>query len=86
MNVRDTEAVIDNLIEELRGFEEKDDKVEYKVVSKQKKIFKRTKDVRIFINTIRNAVNMLKNYGLAVQYSQFDKGDLIEITVRIPKM
>lgn len=86
MNVRDTEAVIDNLIEELRGFEEKDDKIEYKVVSKQKKIFKRTKDVRIFINTIRNAVNMLKNYGLAVQYSQFDKGDLIEITVRIPKM
>lgn len=86
MNVRDTEAVIDNLIEELRGFEEKDDKVEYKVVSKQKMIFKRTKDVRIFINTIRNAVNMLKNYGLAVQYSQFDKGDLIEITVRIPKM
>ncbi len=85
MNVRDTEAVINSLIESLQKLEEKNDKVESNSGKTQRKIFRRTKDARIFINTIRNAVNMLKTYGLAVQYSQMDKGDLIEITVKIPK-
>ncbi len=51
----------------------------------QNKIFKRTKDIRIFINTIKNAVNLLKTYGMAVQYYQNDKGDNIEIVITIPK-
>jgi len=85
MNVRDTEEVINSLIESLQKLEEKNDKVESNSGKTQRKIFRRTKDARIFINTIRNAVNMLKTYGLAVQYSQMDKGDLIEITVKIPK-
>jgi hypothetical protein len=39
----------------------------------------------VFINTIRNAVTMMKEYGLSVDYTQIDKGNNIEITVTISK-
>lgn len=87
MNVRDTEAVIDGFLEDLQDEKEKATRVkENQIKRRQKKIFKRTKDIRIFINTIRNAVNLLKGYGMEVQYSQLDKEDLVEITVTIPKV
>ena len=81
LNVRDTEIIIDRYI----------DKIQSKLITKGKKagkpgrVFQRTKDLRVFINTIRNAVTMMKDYGLAVQYTQADKGDNIEIIVTIPK-
>jgi ParB family chromosome partitioning protein len=86
LNVRDTEQIIDNFIQSLHNEQEEVyQQNRDKRKSRQNKIFKRTKDLRIFINTIKNAVNMLKSYGLAVQYSQIDKDDMIEITVTIPK-
>jgi ParB family chromosome partitioning protein len=86
LNVRDTEEVIDIFIQ---AANEKQIKTKLEMEKadkrKQKKVFKRTKDTRVFINTIKNAVNLLKNYGLTVEYYQFDKGDNIEIIVTIPK-
>jgi ParB family chromosome partitioning protein len=86
LNVRDTEEVIDIFIQ---AANEKQIKTKLEMEKadkrKQKKVFKRTKDIRVFINTIKNAVNLLKNYGLTVEYYQFDKGDNIEIIVTIPK-
>ncbi|NLB42013.1 MAG: nucleoid occlusion protein [Clostridiales bacterium] len=86
LNVRDTEGVVDYFLQkETEKQNKKCNKMEVDSKKTQKKIFKRTKDIRIFINTIKNAVNLLKNYGMAVQYYQYDKGDKIEIVVTIPK-
>jgi ParB family chromosome partitioning protein len=43
------------------------------------------KDVRIFINTIKKAVSMIKEYGLNPQMTQIDNEDSVEIIVKIPK-
>lgn len=87
MNVRDAEAAIDNLIRQIQVNErERNSGSNHKNNPGQKKIFGRSNDIRLFINTVKNAVKMLKSYGLAVQYSQMDKGDRIEIIVSIPKM
>ena len=87
MNVRDTEEVIEQIIKSLHRERENESHAGDEQIRKaQKKIFRRTKDIRLFINTLRNAVNLLKSYGLAVQYTQLDKGDAIEVVVTIPKM
>jgi len=80
LNVRETEALIEKYIDKIQ--ERKAGKLPK---SKQKILFKRSKDVRVFINTIHNAVKMMKDYGVTAGYSQVDKGDRIEITVTIPK-
>ncbi len=81
LNVRDTEMIIDRYIEKI----ESKQKTRQGKQKKGKRLFKRTRDMRIFINTISNAVNMMKEYGIAVHYSQVDKGNNIEITINIPK-
>lgn len=80
LNVRETETLIERYIDKIQ--ERKAGKLPK---SKQKILFKRSKDVRVFINTIHNAVKMMKDYGVTAGYSQVDKGDRIEITVTIPK-
>lgn len=82
LNVKDTEAMVDKWIQ---GIERNNSTQEEKTAHHQKRLFKRTKDVRVFVNTIRQAVAMMKDYGLSAEYKQVDKGDSIEITVTIPK-
>ncbi|MHB8945834.1 MAG: ParB/RepB/Spo0J family partition protein [Bacillota bacterium] len=43
------------------------------------------KDVRIFLNTFRQAVKMLRDAGVKAQMHEVDRGDFIEVTVRIPR-
>ena len=85
LNVRDTEAVIEHYMIRIEEDKKKTKLFDAGETNRQNKIFKKTKDIRIFINTIKNAVNLLKNYGMSVQYSQIDKGNMIEIVITIPK-
>jgi ParB family chromosome partitioning protein len=97
LNVRDTEAVIDNLIERIRdGFLNSDGTLiktdegdryfeKGRKKKRQRRIFTRTKDYRIFINTINHAINILKKYGLEVHYEQIDKDEFIEFKIAIQK-
>ena len=43
------------------------------------------KDIRLFMNTIDKAVKTMSDAGLAVQSSQEDQGEFIQLTIRIPK-
>ena len=43
------------------------------------------KDIRIFVNTIREAVNMMKEAGIKARAAQFDRDEYIEFVIRIPK-
>ena len=97
LNVRDTEAVIDNLIERIRaGFLNSDGTLiktdegdryfeKGRKKKRQRRIFTRTKDYRIFINTINHAINIPKKYGLEVHYEQIDKDEFIEFKIAIQK-
>ena len=51
----------------------------------RKRLLKQCGDMRVFINTIRDAVQMMKKYGLSPEMTEKDLGDNIEIRVRIPK-
>ncbi len=88
LNVKDTEEIVEKLIQEIQDEQEKhrEKGSKLKIKHKQKKKFKRTRDMRIFVNTIHRAVDLLKSYGLEVQYMQSDKEEKIEITIIIPKV
>lgn len=43
------------------------------------------KDLRIFVNTIRESVDMLKESGVSAKAAQFDRGEYLEFIIRIPK-
>ena len=43
------------------------------------------KDVRIFMNTLRHAVDTMKKSGIAAQSRQNETEEYIEYMVRIPK-
>ncbi len=81
LNVRDTEKLIDRTIEKIRDHQ-RDNMIQSR---KNRKSFSGKKDLRIFTNTIHNAIRLMEKYGLSVQYHQIEKEDCIEITVSIPK-
>ncbi len=43
------------------------------------------KDLRIFLNAFRQAVGTLVGAGVAATISEYDRGDFLEVSVRIPK-
>ena len=49
------------------------------------KVKKIIKDLRIFVNTIKESVEMLKEAGVSAKAAQFDRGDYLEFIIRIPK-
>ncbi len=40
---------------------------------------------KIYLNTLKNAYNAIRDTGLKAEYIQADKGDHIEVVVKIPK-
>lgn len=55
------------------------------VSNAQTKMTKAIKDIRIFINTIRQAVDMMKREGIDAKAAKVDRGEYVEFIVRIPK-
>lgn len=74
LNVIKTEELIDRVLVNTKQAPE--DK------SKNIRIFK---DVRIFTNTIKQAVDMMKKSGIAAKASKTETDDFIEYTIKIPK-
>jgi len=79
LNVKKTEDLVERVIEKLsknEDLEEKDD---------IKKVHKAIKDIRIFVNTIRQAIEAMKKSGVNAKAAQLDRGEYVEFIVRIPK-
>lgn len=75
-NVKDTELFIERTMERIqRGSKEPG----------KRKVVGGYRDLRIFVNTIKNAVVMMKDYGITPLVTEVDTGDTLEITVTIPK-
>lgn len=48
-------------------------------------VTKSIKDIRIFVNTIRQAIDTMKKSGVNARAAQIDRGEYLEFIVRIPK-
>lgn len=75
LNVAKSEELIEAMLEKIQGISKE----------KQKKNIRVFKDIRIFVNTIRQAVDMMKQSGIAAQSNKREFEDYIEYTIKIPK-
>ena len=76
LNVKKTEKLIADILEDLKNPKDSDDK---------KQNVKGIMGMRIYLNTIKQAYEAITNTGLEAKYKEVDKGDHIEVVVRIPK-
>ena len=77
MNVKKTEELVDRAIERYTR--------EAKEGGSERKFTRAIKDIRIFVNTIKQAIDLMKKSGVNVKAAQFDRGEYVEFVVRIPK-
>ncbi|NSW92040.1 MAG: nucleoid occlusion protein [Firmicutes bacterium] len=77
LNVKKTEDLVERVIERYSR------KISLKET--EKKISRTVKDIRIFVNTIKQAVDIMKKSGVNAKAAQFDRGDYFEFVVRVPK-
>jgi ParB family chromosome partitioning protein len=77
LNVKRTEELVEKTIE--RYSSEPTRKVP------ERKLTKTIKDVRIFVNTIKQAIEIMKRSGVNAKAAQLDRGEYVEFIVRIPK-
>ncbi|ABR50860.1 parB-like partition protein [Alkaliphilus metalliredigens QYMF] len=76
-NVKKTEELIKEMLEDISSQKEEAQKVTKKI----KSFF----NYRIYINTIKQAYDAIKEREESAEFSQVDKGDYIEVVVKIPK-
>lgn len=77
LNVKRTEDLVERAIDRLTK-QENDNK-------SKGKFTKAIKDIRIFVNTIKQAIELMKKSGVDAKAAQFDRGTYVEFIVRIPK-
>lgn len=77
LNVKKTEELVKEMLDNISGVEQGKPKEKTNI-----KIFR---DIRIFVNTIKQTVEMMKKSGVDAQTTKFDKGDYIEYVIKIPK-
>jgi len=78
LNVRETEELIEEFLEDIaKQIQEKN--------KPKRSVVKVIRDVRIFINTINNVVGEMKKTGLKIKVKQEQDEEYIHINLRIPK-
>lgn len=75
LNVKKTESLIAGILNDLTAPKEEE--------SQQK--IKSMINIRIYLNTIKKAFSAIKDTGIDAEYKEVDKGDYVEVMVRIPK-
>ncbi|HHX17603.1 MAG TPA: nucleoid occlusion protein [Clostridium sp.] len=77
LNVKKTEDLIEKAIEKYtKRQNEKKNKPQ---------LTRAIKDIRIFVNTIKQAIELMKKSGVEAKAAQFDRGTYYEFIVRVPK-
>ncbi len=77
LTVKRTEKLVENVLNEMT----KDEKTENEISQNIKSLI----NLRIYLNTIKNAYNEIKKSGLEATYDEKDMGDFVEVVVNIPK-
>lgn len=73
LTVKATEKLIESILLENDTEPEKKQNVKYNI------------NYKIYVNTIKQAYDAILNTGAKVKYTEKDKGDYVEVTLRIPK-
>lgn len=79
LNVKKTEELVERAIEKYSRQEKDTEK------TSEKKFTRAIKDIRIFVNTIRQAIDLMKKSGVNAKAAQLDRGEYVEFIIRIPK-
>lgn len=79
LNVKKTEELVERAIEKYTKQEKEKEK------APERKFTRAIKDIRIFVNTIRQAIDLMKKSGVNAKAAQLDRGDYVEFIIRIPK-
>lgn len=77
MNVKKTEELVERAIEKYTRQD--------KETVPERKFTRAIKDIRIFVNTIRQAIDLMKKSGVNAKAAQIDRGTYVEFIIRIPK-
>ncbi|WP_024832687.1 nucleoid occlusion protein [Ruminiclostridium josui] len=77
LNVKKTEELVERAIDKYSK--------NLKQRTMEKKTTKAIKDVRIFVNTIKQAIDIMRQSGVKAKAAQIDRGEYIEFVVRVPK-
>lgn len=77
MNVNEAEKLIQGMIDKITKVEEEK--------KENKKMMRFYKDIRIFANTIKQAVDLMKKSGVPAEYMQKDNDGYMEFSIKIPK-
>jgi ParB family chromosome partitioning protein len=77
LNVKKTEELVERAIDRYTK--------KLTVDRSEKRFTKAIKDIRIFVNTVRQAVDIMKKSGVNAKAVQIDRGEYVEFVVRIPK-
>ena len=75
LTVKKTEKLV---IDILYNIESKEDK-------EKKQNIKCSMSIRIYLNTLKQAYDAILNTGIEAKYNEIDKGDYMEVVVKIPK-
>lgn len=75
LNVKKTEKLIEDILDDLTKEEEKETKQNIRSLI----------NFRIYLNTIKNAYTAIKDSGVEAKYIEKDMGDYVEVVVKIPK-
>ncbi|MGL5316017.1 MAG: nucleoid occlusion protein [Peptostreptococcaceae bacterium] len=75
LTVKKTEKLIKDILEELEAPQEPD----------KKGNIKGTMGIRIYLNTMKQAFDAIIGTGIEAKYNEVDKGDYMEVVVKIPK-
>lgn len=75
LNVKRTEKLIQDIIEDLEAPKEEDKKLHVKG----------SMGIRIYLNTMKQAFDAILGTGIEAKYNEIDKGDYMEVVVKIPK-
>ncbi len=76
-NVKETEKIVQDMINKITMEEDKKEE--------KKKMMRFYKDIRIFVNTIKQAITIMKSSGVDAEYTELNGDDYIEFKIRIPK-
>ncbi|MGL4912594.1 MAG: nucleoid occlusion protein [Romboutsia sp.] len=75
LTVKKTEKLIKDILEEIQDIEEPE----------KKQSIKGTMGIRIYLNTMKQAFDAIVGTGIEAKYNEIDKGDYMEVVVKIPK-
>lgn len=75
LTVKKTEKLIKDILEELEASQEYD----------KKPNIKGSMAIRIYLNTMKQAFDAIIGTGIKAKYNEIDKGDYMEVVVKIPK-